>query len=73
MNCNDAVLGLHSRVEIDNGPAFDVGPQDDTVLRAALRAGIRFPYECSVGGCGACRFDLLDGDMVTLWDSAPGL
>lgn len=62
-----------TRVHIENGPSFSVGPQEDTLLRAALRAGLAFPYECSVGGCGACRFELLDGVMDTLWDSAPGL
>lgn len=61
------------RIQVENGPSFSVGPNEDTLLRAALRAGLAFPYECSVGGCGACRFELLDGVMDTLWDSAPGL
>jgi toluene monooxygenase electron transfer component len=65
---------LHTtRIEIDDGPAFPVGPQEDTLLRAALRAGLAFPYECSVGGCGACRFELLEGVVQTLWEGAPGL
>jgi len=61
------------RIEIEDGPTFCVGPDEDSLLRAALRAGLAFPYECSVGGCGACRFELLDGDMQTLWEGAPGL
>ncbi|HSG95009.1 MAG TPA: 2Fe-2S iron-sulfur cluster binding domain-containing protein, partial [Afifellaceae bacterium] len=36
----------------------------DTVLRAALRAGHGFPYECNVGACGNCRFELLDGEIA---------
>lgn len=60
-------------VHIDNGPSFVCGPQEDSLLRAALRAGLAFPYECSVGGCGACRFELLSGDMHTLWADSPGL
>ena len=46
---------------------------EDTVLRAALRAGIGFPYECNSGGCGSCKFDLLDGEVENLWPDAPGL
>ncbi|OIQ98165.1 ferredoxin--NAD(P)(+) reductase CarAd [mine drainage metagenome] len=45
----------------------------DTVLRAALRAGIGFPYECNSGGCGSCKFDLLEGDVEQIWPEAPGL
>ena len=36
----------------------------DTVLRAALRAGHGFPYECNVGSCGNCRFQLLEGAVT---------
>ena len=45
----------------------------DTVLRAALRAGLGFPYECNSGGCGSCKFELLDGEVENLWPQAPGL
>lgn len=45
----------------------------DTVLRAALRAGLGFPYECNSGGCGSCKFELLDGEVEDLWPQAPGL
>jgi toluene monooxygenase electron transfer component len=38
-------------------------PADDTVLRAALRAGLGFPYECNVGSCGNCRFELVEGEV----------
>lgn len=37
---------------------------DDTVLRAALRAGLGFPYECNVGSCGNCQFELVEGEVV---------
>lgn len=46
---------------------------DDTVLRAALRAGVAFPYECNVGSCGTCKMELLEGEIETLWADAPGL
>lgn len=61
------------KVEIENGPSFEIATAEDALLRGALRAGLGFPYECNVGGCGSCRFELLDGEMVTLWDAAPGL
>jgi toluene monooxygenase electron transfer component len=37
---------------------------DDTILRAALRQGLGFPYECNVGSCGNCRFDLIEGEVA---------
>jgi len=45
----------------------------DTILRAALRAGVGLSYECNSGGCGGCKFDLLQGEVETLWPEAPGL
>lgn len=45
----------------------------DTVLRAAQRHGLGFPYECNVGACGNCRFELLAGLVESLWPQAPGL
>jgi len=48
-------------------------PAGDTILRAALRAGVGLSYECNSGGCGGCKFDLLEGEIETLWADAPGL
>ena len=45
----------------------------DTVLRAAQRAGIGFPYECNVGSCGNCRFELIEGEVASAWPEAPAL
>lgn len=47
--------------------------KEDTILRAALRAGVGLSYECNSGGCGGCKFDLVEGDIETLWPEAPGL
>jgi toluene monooxygenase electron transfer component len=44
----------------------------DVVLRAAQRAGIAFPYECNVGSCGNCKFELVEGEVAMLWEKAPG-
>lgn len=45
----------------------------DTIIRAALRAGLGYAYECNSGGCGACKFELVSGEIETLWAEAPGL
>lgn len=44
----------------------------DTLLRAALRARVGLPYECNAGGCGSCRIEVVEGDVVDLWPDAPG-
>ena len=45
----------------------------DSILRAALRSGQGMAYECNSGGCGGCKFELLQGEIETLWPDAPGL
>lgn len=34
-----------------------------TVLEAALAAGLQMPFSCAMGGCGACRVKQRDGDI----------
>ena len=46
---------------------------DDTILRAALRAGIGMPYECNVGSCGTCKIELVEGTVESNWPEAPAL
>lgn len=64
---------MSHRITVEGGGVFDVSAEEDTLLRGALRAGVGLPYDCSVGGCGSCRFDLVEGEMETLWADAPGL
>lgn len=45
----------------------------DTVLRAALRAGVGFPYECNSGGCGSCKYEVVSGEVENLWPEAPAI
>ncbi len=52
--------------------SFTCAP-DDTLLRAALRSGVGFPYECNVGSCGNCKFELIEGSVTNNWPEAPGL
>jgi len=42
------------------GETFDCAA-DDTILRAALRAGLGMGYSCNSGSCGNCRFEMVDG------------
>jgi toluene monooxygenase electron transfer component len=61
------------RIRLAGGATeFDCAP-GDTVLRAAQRAGLGFPYECNVGSCGNCKFELLEGELSDAWPQAPGL
>ncbi len=61
------------QIQIDGSTKQFSCQGDDTILRAALRAGIGFPYECNVGSCGNCKFELLEGELQKTWDQAPGL
>lgn len=45
----------------------------DTIMRSALRAGHGFPYECNVGACGNCRFEVVEGEIEHLRIDPPGL
>jgi toluene monooxygenase electron transfer component len=45
--------------------------ENDTVMRAAIRAGHGFPYECNIGSCGNCRFELVEGEVVHQRADAP--
>jgi 3-phenylpropionate/trans-cinnamate dioxygenase ferredoxin reductase subunit len=51
-----------------NGQAVPVDPKE-TVLQAALRAGIDFPNSCRVGGCGTCRCKLASGQVKELTET----
>lgn len=64
---------MNHTIHIDGSPFRFDQSGDDTVLRAALRAGVGFPYECNSGGCGSCKFDIVSGEVQVLWPDAPGL
>jgi ferredoxin-NADP reductase len=36
-----------------------------TVLEAGLEAGAPMPYSCTMGGCGACKVKVVDGDVAS--------
>jgi toluene monooxygenase electron transfer component len=57
---------------VDSDLSFNSEP-DDTLLRAGLRVNLNFPYECNVGSCGTCKFELVSGEIKVLSETAPGL
>lgn len=52
------------------GQHFPADP-DQTVLEAALAAGLVIPYGCRDGACGACKGKVISGE-VQLGDITPG-
>ena len=59
-------------VKLVDGAQY-VCADDDTLLRAGLRAGLGFPYECNAGSCGTCKVELVEGRIDSLRPDAPGL
>lgn len=59
-------------IRLAGGPAFPCA-DGDTILRAGLREGLGLSYECNVGSCGVCKFELVDGAVEDLRPDAPGL
>ena len=62
---------MHS-IKLADGAEYRCAAED-TLLRAGLRAGLGFPYECNAGSCGTCKVDLLEGQISSLRPDAPGL
>jgi len=54
---------MHKVTIKNSGHTFDVRPSQ-TVLQAAIEAGINLPYGCRNGACGACKAKLLQGKVT---------
>lgn len=54
---------MHSVTVRPSGHVFTVDA-DETVLAAALRAGINLPYGCRSGACGTCKGKLIEGQIA---------
>jgi toluene monooxygenase electron transfer component len=63
---------MDHEVRIAGGDSYRC-KEDDTLLRAGLRAGLGFPYECNSGSCGTCKVELVEGAIESLRPDAPGL
>ncbi len=61
---------LGSTITIEGNGAFACA-ETDTLLRAALRSGLGFPYTCNTGSCGDCRFALMEGAVEHVRRDAP--
>ena len=57
---------------VDSNIEFECGAED-TITRAALRAGLGMPYECNVGSCGTCKVEMVGGAIDSAWPAAPAL
>ena len=60
-----------TRIAVQPGDQEFDCTEGDTILRAALRAGIGMPYSCNVGSCGNCRFELIEGAVEHLRHDPP--
>jgi len=38
----------------------------ETILESLLQAGVPFPHNCQSGNCGACKCELVEGDVLDL-------
>ncbi|HEY0635869.1 MAG TPA: CDP-6-deoxy-delta-3,4-glucoseen reductase [Gammaproteobacteria bacterium] len=54
---------------LPSGHEFEVAG-DETILDAALRSGLAFPYGCRSGACGACKGKIIEG-AITYGDEEP--
>jgi len=52
----------HQCALVPSGRAFPVD-DGETILQAALRAGVVLPYGCKDGACGSCKSQLMDGQV----------
>jgi toluene monooxygenase electron transfer component len=66
------MTGPEHLIRIAGGDVCFPCAPEDTLLRAAQRAGLGFPYECNVGSCGNCKFELVEGEVQMAWEQAPG-
>jgi NAD(P)H-flavin reductase/ferredoxin len=58
-----------STTAVINQQRITVNAQE-TILQAALRQGIDFPYSCRVGGCATCKCKLTEGKVKELTQTA---
>ncbi len=50
---------------LSSSQEFEVN-EDETILSAALRSGIPYPYSCQAGRCGACKSRVSTGEVEHL-------
>lgn len=53
---------VHRVLWLQSQQQFDVAPGEN-LLEAASRQGVELPHECTFGGCGTCRIQVLEGSV----------
>ena len=54
---------MEHRIHVSGTDEAFVAAPGETILDAALRAGVKLPHECTFGGCGTCRVKLQAGSV----------
>lgn len=58
---------MSSRIRVLTEPPADVPAlAGETILESLLQAGVAFPHNCQSGNCGACKCELVEGDILEL-------
>jgi len=55
---------LNIKVIDQNGPIITCG-ENETLLDAANRQGVKIPYGCKGGGCGMCKVKIEEGEYFS--------
>lgn len=66
-------MSEHFQIKLAGSDASFPCTPGDTLLRAGLRQGLGLAYECNVGACGSCKFELVEGEVDDLFPAAPGI
>lgn len=63
---SDVALPLEALVDVmrDGVSSRFVVTRGKTLLEAATESGVALPFSCQLGGCGACKVQLSEGDVV---------
>lgn len=61
---------IHRVLWDETQQVFGVQP-DESVLQAALRQDVPIPHDCTYGGCGTCRMQVLQGRIYYPDDELP--
>lgn len=51
---------------LGNPPRSAPALHGETMLASVLQAGLPFPHNCQSGNCGACKCELIEGDILEL-------
>jgi ferredoxin-NAD(P)+ reductase (naphthalene dioxygenase ferredoxin-specific) len=61
------------QIEIADSGEHAAAEPGETILDAALRAGVALPYSCQSGNCGTCKCEYLSGEIFELEHSEHAL